>query len=210
MAKRSTRPSWFKMFIHQKALIDSVPDDTAGKALKAVFRYFDSGEDVELDPLSFAVFAAIKPYVDEAYSDFKRDVENGRKGGRPKKPPVTVGYHGKPNQTEAEAEADAEADTDGELDIMGMAPKSKRFSPPSVDEVRFYCQEKGYSVDSQRFVDYYTSNGWMVGRNKMKDWKAAVRTWNSKNTANNNESRQGYTHGLDMLSQMYKEEFGSE
>lgn len=48
-----------------------------------------------------------------------------------------------------------------------------RFYPPTVDEVRAYCIEKGYTVDADRFVDYYTSNGWKVGKNPMKDWKAA-------------------------------------
>lgn len=52
-----------------------------------------------------------------------------------------------------------------------------KFTPPTPDEVRAYCSEKGYTVDPDRFVDYYTSNGWMVGKNHMKDWKAAVRTW---------------------------------
>ena len=59
-------------------------------------------------------------------------------------------------------------------------PPRTRFTPPTVQEVKAYCNEKGYPVDPERFVDYYTSNGWMVGRNKMKDWKAAVRTWAKK------------------------------
>jgi hypothetical protein len=59
-------------------------------------------------------------------------------------------------------------------------PTRKRFAPPTVDEVSDYCYDRGNSVDPQRFVDYYTSNGWMVGKNKMKDWKAAVRTWEQK------------------------------
>ena len=58
--------------------------------------------------------------------------------------------------------------------------RTKRFIPPTVDEVRAYCQERQNGVDPQRFVDYYSSNGWMVGKNKMKDWKAAVRTWEQK------------------------------
>ena len=58
--------------------------------------------------------------------------------------------------------------------------RSKRFVPPTVEEVRDYCQERGNSVDPQRFVDYYSSNGWMVGRTKMKDWKAAVRNWEQR------------------------------
>lgn len=57
------------------------------------------------------------------------------------------------------------------------APKRKRFAPPSLDEVKAYCRERQNDVDAERFIDYYTSNGWQVGKNKMKDWKAAVRTW---------------------------------
>lgn len=80
MAKKTNRPSWFKMFLHQKALLDAMPDETVGKALKAVFQYFDTGEVQELDPMAFAVFAAIKPYVDESYEDFaaasKKNKEN--------------------------------------------------------------------------------------------------------------------------------------
>lgn len=56
----------------------------------------------------------------------------------------------------------------------------KRFSPPTVEEVSAYCKERNNSVDPDRFVDYYTSNGWMVGKNHMKDWKASVRTWEKK------------------------------
>ena len=62
---------------------------------------------------------------------------------------------------------------------VGRKP-TKRFTPPTVDEVRAYCQDRQNGVDPQRFVDYYSSNGWMVGRNKMKDRKAAVRTWEQK------------------------------
>ena len=52
-----------------------------------------------------------------------------------------------------------------------------RFAPPTVEEVKGYCEERGNKVDPQKFVDFYTMKGWMVGKNKMKDWRAAVRTW---------------------------------
>ena len=62
-----------------------------------------------------------------------------------------------------------------------VLPKKKesatRFQPPTVEEVSAYCEERNNTVDAQRFVDYYTANGWKVGKNAMKDWKAAVRTW---------------------------------
>lgn len=58
--------------------------------------------------------------------------------------------------------------------------KEKSFTPPTVAEVAAYCQERNNGIDAQRFVDFYQTKGWMVGKNKMKDWKAAVRTWERK------------------------------
>ena len=58
---------------------------------------------------------------------------------------------------------------------------AKRFIPPTLEEVKAYCQERKNNVDAERFIDYYTANGWNVGKNKMKDWKAAVRTWEKNN-----------------------------
>lgn len=49
--------------------------------------------------------------------------------------------------------------------------------PPNLDEVKAYIAEKGYSVDAEHWYDFYQSKGWYIGKNKMKDWKAAVRTW---------------------------------
>jgi len=59
--------------------------------------------------------------------------------------------------------------------------KRERFAPPSVSEVAEYIKEKSYSVDAQQFVDFYSAKGWVVGSSKMKDWKAAVRTWENRN-----------------------------
>lgn len=56
-------------------------------------------------------------------------------------------------------------------------PKSKVFVPPTVEEVRVYCVERNNNIDAEQFVDFYTSKNWFVGKNKMKDWKASVRTW---------------------------------
>ena len=62
-------------------------------------------------------------------------------------------------------------------DNIDDKPKRKRFTPPTLEEVQAYCLERNNTIDPQQFIDYYTSNGWLVGKNKMKDWKAAVRTW---------------------------------
>ena len=65
--------------------------------------------------------------------------------------------------------------------ILCKKPSSKRFIAPTLEEVSAYISSKGYDVDAERFINHYTANGWMVGRNKMKDWQAAIRNWNSKN-----------------------------
>lgn len=86
---------------------------------------------------------------------------------------------------------------------VGHKTTRRRFTPPTVEEVRTYCRERQNMVDPQRFVDYYTANGWMVGKNKMKDWKAAVRTW-EQNRAGNTRSRgnQGSSF-LDLVEDGY-------
>jgi hypothetical protein len=73
-----------------------------------------------------------------------------------------------------------DSDTDTDTEKKG-GPKP-RFSPPSAKEVAAYCAENRYQVDAGKFCDYYTANGWRVGKNPMKDWKAAVRTWTRNGT----------------------------
>ena len=70
---------------------------------------------------------------------------------------------------------DIEIEKEQDIEIDKKPPK--RFMPPTLEQVREYCEERKNSVDAERFIDYYTSNGWKVGKNAMKDWRAAVRTW---------------------------------
>ena len=62
----------------------------------------------------------------------------------------------------------------------GKAKTVRRFSRPTVEDVQAYCTDRGNNVDAQAFCDFYESKGWMVGSNPMKDWKAAVRTWENR------------------------------
>ena len=66
--------------------------------------------------------------------------------------------------------------------------KRTNFKPPTLREVEDYCKERGNNVNPQRFIDFYESKGWMVGKNKMKDWKACVRTWEQIDNKNNNKN----------------------
>lgn len=88
-----------------------------------------------------------------------------------------------------------EAKEFGGTDSLYEVESSKRrnFKPPTVQDVKAYCIERGNEVDPERFIDFYESKGWMVGKNKMKDWKAAVRNWERKENADKlHKDRFGY------------------
>lgn len=75
--------------------------------------------------------------------------------------------------------------------------KVKKFQKPTIEEISAYCAERNNNVDSQKFFDYYEANGWKVGRNPMKDWKACVRTWER-----NNFGKGRYNGGSDPLDDL--------
>lgn len=85
-----------------------------------------------------------------------------------------------------------------EIDKEIDKEKSGRFTPPTIDEVRAYIREKGYQVDAEAFVDFYTSKGWKVGRDPMKDWKAAVRTWARRDAPKPAKTAPTMTHDYDL------------
>ena len=101
--------------------------------------------------------------------------------------------------SETDTQARLGKDRLGESSVDGKAdkpPTRHRFTPPTVDEVKSFCDEKGYTVDPERFVNYYDSVGWRVGKSPMKDWKAAVRNWNGREQNNGKtESKPLWTVG---------------
>lgn len=83
---------------------------------------------------------------------------------------------------------------------------SPRFVKPTVEQVRAYCEERQNGIDAQAFIDHYTSNGWKVGNAPMKDWKAAVRTWENRRRESRPARRQQesvYEHNARVLQGMF-------
>ena len=99
-----------------------------------------------------------------------------------------------------ETDKDIDIDKDKDKDI-----KRGHFVPLTPTEVRQYCDESGHHIDADAFVDFYTSKNWMVGRNKMKDWKAAVRNWERKDKERPVKSNQNFNpSGTDYDALAYK------
>lgn len=78
-------------------------------------------------------------------------------------------------ETNTETKTNTLPSDDGKSDT-----RAARFTPPSIDEVEAYVQGQGYHVNAERFVSFYAQKGWMVGKNHMKDWRAAVRSWETR------------------------------
>lgn len=161
-------------------------DEEIGRLVRAMLTYAATGEAPQFDGNERFVWPTLKAQIDRDEVAYRERCEknrvNGAKGGRPPKNQTvfteTKGFLEKPKKAK-EKEKEKEKKKEKES-IMAGKPPIRQFIPPTVDEVRTYCTEKGYSIDPEKFVDYYTSNGWKVGKNPMKDWKAAVRNWARK------------------------------
>lgn len=139
------------------------------------FALYGTEPDLDSIPDSAAIaFELIRPTLEAS----KRKAESGKRGGS-----AEANY----KQTESKAEAnrkqtarEKEGEIEGEIEKENecyIARTRSRFAPPTLADVSAYCLERGNHVDPERFCSFYESNGWKVGKNPMKDWKAAVRTW---------------------------------
>ena len=97
----------------------------------------------------------------------------------------------------------------GDININSLSLKgSSRFQKPTIEEIRQYCLEKGYNVDAEQFFNFYESKGWVVGKAPMKNWRAAVSTWNKREKEipqRKRESRKEsvFEHNLKVMDQMF-------
>ncbi|WP_270396352.1 DUF6291 domain-containing protein [Mediterraneibacter massiliensis] len=172
--------------------IKNIPKDNQLEVYNAIMDYSMYGVDPDITGIALALFLAFKPQID---ANNERYV-NGTKGGRPKKEKPMVfkdGENKKPMVSEnLETEKPNEKENVKEKENIKENIKRKIFQAPTVEDVRKYCVERGNKVDPQSFIDFYESKGWMIGKNHMKDWKAAVRTWERSET----KTRQGETAKL--------------
>ena len=109
-----------------------------------------------------------------------------------------------PPEIEIEIELEKEIKIEKEIDSSASTTtKRKRFEKPTLSEIKAYCIERNNNVDAQHFYDYYESNGWKVGKNSMKNWQAAVRTW-EKNSYTNTTKQTKKTNTEQTLDAIYK------
>ncbi len=193
----------FFLFKDSLNVLDDLSDKKAGKLFKAIRNYQDSN----IMPSEFWLKMALKPFVNQFIRDnkqyeaiCKKNKNNGAKGGRPKKLINPVGYlptqksqlvNSKPKK--ADKENDSEKDKDKGNDKV--VRKNKIFLPPTSFELHDYFlkkldeekkeknsaeKEKIAKKETEKFLNFYKSNGWMVGQNPMAEWENAAAGWFDK------------------------------
>lgn len=104
---------------------------------------------------------------------------------------------------EIEIELEIEKKIEKEIDSSASTTtKRKRFEKPTLSEIKQYCIERKNNVDAQHFYDYYESNGWKVGKNSMKDWKAAVRTWERSEYRKPNSKKNSKEDAINVVNNL--------
>lgn len=106
---------------------------------------------------------------------------------------------------------DIDIEEEKEID-KDIIKKNNKFIKPTVEEVQQYCLERNNNINAEHFIDYYDANGWKVGKNPMKDWKAAIRTWEKRNNNNNNSYKKPTRKEIvpEWLGKDIKEEYLSD
>lgn len=175
--------------------------------LDAIFAYA-AGEEVELTGMALMAFSFIKAQMDRDNAKYEEKCEKrkiaGSKGGlakasNAKQKVANVANARSAKQkvanvadTDTENDTDTVTDNDTVTDINSEVKPRSVFKPPTLEEVKEYCWERNNGIDAQSFIDFYSSKGWMIGKNKMKDWKAAIRTWEQRNNRPAPTTSQGF------------------
>lgn len=159
--------------------MEELTDAERGRLFTACLQYSKTGEAPQLSGNERYLFPAFRAQIDRDNAEYARKCatnrRNGERGGPRSWANGTEGYRTLPNAPQEEGKGKGEGEEEKERTPSGS--ERKPFRPPTVEEVDAYCAQRGNGIDGAAFVDFYTARGWMAGRTKMKDWRAAVRTW---------------------------------
>jgi hypothetical protein len=203
--------------------IKELDADTQAQVYSAIFEYALNFNELELKGVSKTVFTLIKPQLDANQKRY----ENGNK---PKVKQVISKQEAKPKQDISKVEANVNVNVNDNANVndnenVNANVSRSRFRAPTYDEILGYMKEKNalagnvwndikLLTESKAFFNHYESNGWMVGKNKMKNWEAAVRNWmnnNSKfeNKKTNQNEREKRNNDLEQFRKQYRSNLAS-
>lgn len=170
-------------FIFQDKYLErlkKLSDQEVGRLVRALSVYHATGEEQELKGRECGYYDFIKGDIDEIENHYAAKCEKNRQNrlttNIDERERTITNVDERPQNKNIK-----EKEIIKETTLKGSKEKPlARFTPPTVDEVNAYCRERANRVNAQRFVDFYAAKGWRVGNQPMKDWKAAVRTWEQR------------------------------
>ena len=173
---------YLKVFTDFLEVAEGLSDGALARLFRAMLRYALDGTEPQMKSSERALWTVARQNIDRETAAYESKVKHLQRGrSSVSKTTRSVSEEDK----DKEKEKDKDKDKDKDIYIGGEppvppAPKAHIYiQPPSLEEVESYCRERKNRVNPQYFYDYYQSNGWRVGKNPMKDWKAAVRSWES-------------------------------
>ena len=186
----------FVLYHDIRGPLELLTDEERGKLFLAILDYSERGEAPDFTGALQMAFAFIQTSLDrdtEAWeSKREKRREAGSLGGKQRvanQANATFANQNKQTQANQAVPAPVPVPVPAPVPVKeskaDKPPRATRFAPPSVEEVAAYCRERGNTVDAQHFVDFYSSKNWMIGKNKMKDWRASVRTWEKRDGGQN-------------------------
>lgn len=179
--------SWYYMFLDSKPVIERMSADMAKKLWLLLYDYADNGIMPEgLNDAEYYAFLTLKNGVDVAKKHFDTNRERGKKG-------MEKRWHKDAPETPQKAKEEPKPIEPIESTTKTEKPKKTAFKPPTVEEVKAYCDSRNNGIDAENFVAFYTAKNWFIGKNKMTNWKMAVITW-EKNRRPNEHRKEDVTN----------------
>lgn len=131
--------------------------------------------------------------------EYRQRIENDRTNVQTKVQQIS---EESPPEIEIEIEKDIEIEKEIHSSAKSTTTKRKRFEKPTLSEIKAYCIERNNNVDAQHFFDHYESNGWKVGKNSMKNWQAAVRTWERSEYRKPNSKKNSKEDAINVVNNL--------
>lgn len=188
----------FILYTEYKEQLKFLTKEQKADLLDAVMEYADTGEVIEMDSMTALVFSMIKTRMDRDTEKWEQTVEKrreaGRAGGLRSGESRSKCFENEANEANASCASKNEANEavyvpEGVNECVSPKVREKkskraRFVPPTIEDVKTYCEEKGYRIDAAAFVGYYESQNWKKANGQpVSSWKGCVQTWLSRESS---------------------------
>ena len=183
--------TYIKLFVDYLDAIEPLGDAERGRLFTSLLEYARTGEAPQLGGNERFLFPMMRAQIDRDNAAMAGLSEARSKAGKigAEAKQANAGFAKQNKQMpNLPSKSSYDKDKDKDKDKDESIARARRFTPPTLDDVLAYIRERGSDVDPQRFLDFYASKGWMVGKNPMKDWKAAVRTWEKREDTGNHSN----------------------